>query len=204
MRKLVVIAMLFASFALFAGGHSFGDSDPLIAAVNASKVKKVKELLKEDKNLVAHLNKQDYLGRTALMWACYVNYSNQKKKMKVVEKRDVIATELINLGTNLEIVDKDGWSALMWASWSGLPKVVALLLEKGAKVNVIETAGWDALQIAAFKGEYEIVKMLLDKGAVQRSNKKGESTKDLALKGKKMYGGTLDENYNKIISLLSQ
>jgi len=202
MKKAIVLVVLFLSFGLFAGGSTFGESDALVAAINASNVKKVKELLKEDTNLAAHLNKQDYLGRTPLIWACYVNYADAKKKAKIVVKRDEIAKELINLGTNLELLDKDGWSVLMWASWSGLSDIVKLLLEKGAKVDVIETAGWDALQIAAFKGHDEIVKMLLEKGAVQRSNKRGESTKDVALKGKKMYGR--NGNYDKTIALLNK
>jgi ankyrin repeat protein len=205
MKKAVVLVVLFLSFGLFAGGSTFGESDTLVAAINASNVKKVKELLKEDKDLTAHLNKQDYLGRTPLVWACYVNYADAKKKAKIVVKRDEIATKLINLGTNLELVDKDGWSVLMWASWSGLSDIVTLLLEKGAKVDVIETAGWDALQIASFKGEYEIVKMLLEKGAVQRSNKRGETTIALAKKGQKMYARSLkNDNYGKIIDLLSK
>ncbi|MCK5808782.1 ankyrin repeat domain-containing protein [bacterium] len=205
MKKSVVLVLLLASFTLFGGGSSFSESDPLVAAINASKVEKVNELLKEEKDLVAHLNHQDYLGRTPLMWASYVNYDDAEKKAKIVAKRNEIATELINRGTNLNLVDKDGWSVLMWASWSGLSDIVKLLLEKGAKVDLIETAGWDALQIASFKGEYEIVKMLLDKGALQRSNKKGESTKDLAIKGKKMYARNLKNgNYGKIIALLSK
>ncbi len=76
-----------------------------------------------------------------------------------------IVEELIRAGADVNARDNDGWTALMWASWSGLTKIAAALADHKADVNVLDRQGNSALTVAAMRGNAAIVKLLLEKGA---------------------------------------
>jgi ankyrin repeat protein len=61
--------------------------------------------------------------------------------------------------------NKDGRTALMFASERGHKEVVKLLIEKGAGVNVKDKYGWTALKYASENGHQEIVELLKSYGA---------------------------------------
>ena len=69
--------------------------------------------------------------------------------------------------------NKDGWTALMFASWKDHIDVVDLLLEldENAQIDIDASVGggWTALIIAAFNGHWRIVERLLLKGASLQS-----------------------------------
>jgi ankyrin repeat protein len=72
---------------------------------------------------------------------------------------------LLEEGTAVDVVDPEGRTALMWASFNGHTAVDALLLEKGAAVNARETNGRTALMYASSGPFAGTVGLLLEKGA---------------------------------------
>jgi ankyrin repeat protein len=73
---------------------------------------------------------------------------------------------LLNKGANVNAKDKDGVTAMMWASEKGQTEIVNILLSKGAEVNARENnSGMTALMVAAAEGHTAIVEALLAKGA---------------------------------------
>jgi len=52
---------------------------------------------------------------------------------------------LLESGTEVNIQDRVGWTALMWASRNGNTDIVRLLLEHGVEVNIQDNYSWTAL-----------------------------------------------------------
>ncbi|KAI1127027.1 hypothetical protein F5Y10DRAFT_278351 [Nemania abortiva] len=87
-------------------------------------------------------------------------------------------------GAKIDALDKDGWTALMFASFEGHDTITKLLLDNGAQVNIVEKDGWTALMVASDEGYDAITKLLLDSGAqVNVSNKDGWTALMLASQG---------------------
>ena len=200
---LAFIGILFISGELFAGGAGGGISDPLVAAVNAGKIDVVQKELKAEKDIPARLSKKDNHGRTVLMWAAYLNYSNEEKKKEEETKRLGIIKLLIEKGASLTDRDNDGWTPLMWASWSKMDDVVIYFLEKGADVSVSGKNGWTSLMFAAAKADVKVAKALLAKGADKSSkNKKGETALAIAKKGASEASGKEKVAFEQLVELL--
>ena len=68
-------------------------------------------------------------------------------------------------GADVNAIDNDGITALMWASARGYTDVVRFLLENGANVNVKANDGLTALIWASDNGCVEVVRLLLENGA---------------------------------------
>jgi ankyrin repeat protein len=86
----------------------------------------------------------------------------------------IIPTFLKDNPRCIDILDKDGWAALMHASQQGRLDAVHLLLELGAKVNLQNKRGVTALMVAGGNGRLDIVSLLLKLGAeVNLQNKNG-------------------------------
>jgi len=100
-----------------------------------------------------------------------------------------------DLEFDINSCDKDGDTALMWASMYGHIEVVKLLLEAGADVNAKTIDGDTALKWASDYGHTEIVKLLLEAGAdVNAKDKWGNTALVKAI----------DSGYIKIVKLLKQ
>lgn len=85
-----------------------------------------------------------------------------------------LITSLIVDGTNVNIRDNDGLTALLLATTLGSFDVVKYLLDNGADVNVQNHNGETPLMLATWGGTLEKIKCLLDYGAdVTVHNKKG-------------------------------
>jgi len=90
---------------------------------------------------------------------------------------------LLEIGTDVNVKDKDGKTALMFTSdlWGGVPvnaylEVAELLLDKGADVNAEDKDGKTALMVASDRGRLEVLKLLLVKGAdVNTKDKDGKT-----------------------------
>jgi hypothetical protein len=80
--------------------------------------------------------------------------------------------QLIQLGAQLDLVDKDGYSALHWASFFGHEHVAKALLDgknegRGATIDLRDKKGRTALVIASWKCHEAVVRLLLSRGAKQ-------------------------------------
>lgn len=99
--------------------------------------------------------------RTALWWSLIKCH---KEAVKL----------LLRKGINVNVRDKDGATALMWAE--NLPDIVNLLLEEGADINAVDKNSATALMWASDNGHTEKVKLLLRKDAnVNAKDKDGRT-----------------------------
>lgn len=85
--------------------------------------------------------------------------------IKAVETGDFAKVQnLIQRGHPLDIVGKNGQTALMRAAENGNSKIANALIKAGARVNVIDSHGRNALHLAAKNGHIEISNSLISKG----------------------------------------
>ncbi len=183
--------------------------NPIVSAIDRGKQEGLVETLgKVEKEAGSEgVDMADEHGRTALMRAAYGNLSNRKALAELDETRVPMATLLVERGADVNGRDGDGWTPLMWAAWSGLPKVVDVLLEAGADVAPVEKQGNSALIIAARRGHAEIVTALLARGADRgHTNQAGQNALAAALLGQQEHAGGLYKEmwpgYRTIVSEL--
>jgi ankyrin repeat protein len=87
------------------------------------------------------------------------------------EERNDTVSFILDLGTDVNEQNENGWTALLSATDRGYAAVVRTLLNRGADVNAacdcpgFQGGGWTPLMIAALRGHTGIVQALLDKGA---------------------------------------
>ena len=208
---VIAVDRLFA----LVGGHAV-KTDPIVTAILQDDTKEVKKLVEADKqsepntenetaNPDTALNPADLVDdhkRTALMRAAFVNNYSKEKTAKSDEQRAKMIPLLLDHGAPLEARDKDGWTALMWAAWSGLPKSTACLLERGASPSPAGNQGNTALMLAAGRANAQIVRMLLEHGADKNTkNNNGLTALDLAKTGITAYPDKKTE-YLKVIKML--
>ncbi|HOW90252.1 MAG TPA: ankyrin repeat domain-containing protein, partial [Elusimicrobiales bacterium] len=147
-------------------------------------------------------NGADELGRTPLMWAAYANFNSEERLAETDKKRAEFAELLIRNGADAAAMDKDGWTALMWASWSGLPLVAERAAEAGAPISSADAQGNTALMLAAMRGNADIVRFLAAKKADKDAvNKAGKRAADLAADNLARYPKKTAD-YREIIDLL--
>lgn len=162
--------------------------DPVVTAIGQGEIAGLKAsiaLLEKDPKVGNQVAlKTDEHGRTALMRAAYVNLADPAKLKEADQTRAEMVQLLFEHGASINAVDHDGWTALMWASWSGMPTAVERLLEQGASPATADAKGNTALIIAAQRGHAAIVKSLLAKGADSSArNKAGETALEAAETG---------------------
>ncbi|MCM2278087.1 MAG: ankyrin repeat domain-containing protein [Oligoflexia bacterium] len=192
---LLVISTIFVSVCnqVFKGLKKNTQSDPLVTAILQDNRDSAKENLTD----ATRANRPDELGRTPVMWAAYVNLADAKQLQETDGKRAELVALLAQSGADLNLQDRDGWTALMWAAWSGVPQVTARLLENGANLTHTDRQGNTALMIAVQRGNTEVVKALLAQGA------DGKSALNLLKDAQAKYPNR-NEAYQAIASLLSQ
>jgi ankyrin repeat protein len=114
------------------------------------------EILKHLVAAGADITARDQRAQNALMIAC-----SQGKASLI--------TTLLNLGSPLDAVDEDGWSALMLASCCSrysTKDCVLALIEAGCNVNFSSVSGKNtALMLFTYKCQPEVVEALLKAGA---------------------------------------
>ena len=97
-------------------------------------------------------NIQDHDGYTALMYLITCGWGSES-----VEK-------CINMGANLNLVNKNGHTVLMMAAAKGQKDYVKTLIEGGAHINQLSNKG-TALMVAAVMGKVSCLKELIRAGA---------------------------------------
>ena len=216
MKKIFLI-LIFAFFIVSCSHSEPGLGDPLVSGIFSRNFKVVKhELSKEkynkdyskkyssyEKFLDFRLNKNfDLHGRTPILWACLANYKSTKQLTKVEEKRLEIIKFLVEKDADINIKDKQGWTPLIWASWSGMDKIVDFLIKKGADINAKTDKGWTALMASSLRGYDKVVKILIDNNANKlEKNNEGKSAKEIAEESLIMHPSK-NKNYHNIISYL--
>lgn len=87
-------------------------------------------------------------------------------------------------GADLETLDENGLTPLMWAAQQRDAAVVALLLERGANPQVTDNTGWTPLHCAASAGSVEGLQRLLNVcgNAVNAVNNDGDTPLLVALR----------------------
>ncbi len=135
------------------------------------------------------VNTADSTGRTPLMWAVYANYNNPEKALSRDLARLYYVQNLLSQpGIDVQAKDKDGFTALHWASWSGMPYCSLMLVEAGLDVNAKENNGYTPLMLAAMRGNNEAVRMLLSLGAdASLKNNDGLTAAELVAGGEGAY-----------------
>lgn len=189
--------------------------------------------VKMDENFI---NCVDNTGRTPLMWMCYSNFNepqhlsgSTKKYMKipasVTDEKVLNETDLKRLyytrklletpGIDVKAEDEDGFNAMHWAAWSGMPFHTLLLAQLGLDINETEGNGYTPLMLAALRGNHGAVSMLLQLGADPAlRNKDGLTALDLAIHAgeaykkrdshfyKLIYSKEREQEYGEVLALL--
>ena len=71
-----------------------------------------------------------------------------------------IAEDLIRAGASTDKKDKDGRTALMWASHHGFKSIVDLLINTGVDLDIKDNKGKSAIDFAEMKGHKYIVELI--------------------------------------------
>jgi ankyrin repeat protein len=144
------------------------------------------------------LNAQDELGRTALMWAAYMNQSETARLLvqagASLEPRDIggltalglaakygrkeIATLLLDAGADISEMERllGGRPLLVWAAATCDTSLVGSLISKGADLEVRDRKGRTALLYVISKREFEMAAFLVRRGAdVNGGDRKGRT-----------------------------
>lgn len=101
--------------------------------------------------------------------------------MKDVQRLYYVRALLNAPGIDVHKKDQDGFTALHWAAWSGMPFCSYMLVQAGLDINAKEDSGFTPLMLAAMRGNADTVEMLLSLGADPApTNNKGETALSLA------------------------
>lgn len=73
--------------------------------------------------------------------------------------------DLLNNGTNVNVKDIFGNTALYWAAFRGYVEILCLLVRRGANINCRNNLGWSPLHAASRWGLTTCISLLLDAGA---------------------------------------
>jgi TonB family protein len=89
---------------------------------------------------------------------------------------------------NIDGVDRNGWTALMYAARGEMPELVAMLIHAGATLDLQNEDGETALIIAVREGRVEAARQLLMAGAkLDLRDRKDRTARDWAVERKKTY-----------------
>lgn len=73
---------------------------------------------------------------------------------------------ILAAGTDPNVTDEEGWTALMWAAQYNETEIGRALIEAGADLNLVEQSNEEtALTVALYNGSLDMVELLLEEGA---------------------------------------
>ena len=143
----------------------------LIVACDAGYVEVVKTLLEystEPVNVVFTPSVETNLARMYRGWTALTKASAQG--------HNLIVDILLNNGADIDLKNRDGYSALMVAILKSKQETATLLVERGANLNLTTYHRDTALMLTARTGNIQIARLLLDRGAsIDHQNYTGET-----------------------------
>jgi hypothetical protein len=112
-------------------------------------------------------NQQEVLDRIHPALVCESNYADETTGLQMAALCGCLESVLyfLNKNPSVDLYDKNGRTALLFAVNSGHLGIILLLLDKGANHKVIDIDGCTLLMYAASSGHLEVVSLLLEKGA---------------------------------------
>jgi ankyrin repeat protein len=119
-------------------------------------------ILKKTKNINAQVN----FGQTLLHYVCDTNFRQHAYAYLEL---------LLNAGSNVNIINFEGYTPLIVAIKYSSPEVVALLIKHGANINFSNTSGYCPLYAAYESGSSEKIFSLIDAGVDVNINYVGQS-----------------------------
>ncbi|KAL8847275.1 MAG: hypothetical protein Q9221_007674 [Calogaya cf. arnoldii] len=123
--------------------------DPFINAFTNTRWKEVRDIITEDESL--DLNGLDKQGFGAIHYAS--------------SQTGAALPMLLEVGVDIELMNREGATALGMASSNSCIENIRLLLEKGSNLEARDEFGSTPLLVAAEKGRLDAVHVLLDAGA---------------------------------------
>lgn len=181
--------------------------DPLVTAIALDSGERILEVLSapdltDPAARRLRVDKVDEQGRTPLMWAAYVDFADRARTLETDGQRLALVELLAQAGADPNAPDLDGWTALTWASWSGMPQVAERLLAMGARVDPADRQGQTPLMVAAARGNAAVVKLLVARGAEKDvKSRDGRTARAFAEQGQREYPG-LAAAYRETLSVL--
>ncbi len=162
----------------------------------------IKELREGQSRDASFVNTQDNTGRTPLMWASYANFNNPIPALKKdVQRVYYIRALLATPGIDIHMTDKDGFTALHWAAWSGMPICSLLLADAGVNINAQDNNGYTPLMLAAMRGNNEVAAILMALGArTELTNVMGKTAAELVAGAESAYNKRASWMYTLIFS----
>ena len=109
----------------------------------------------------------------------------------------------IDAGSDLEVRDAYGYTALMWAAAEGKGAIAWILLGAGADINAGTADGTTALMRAAIYGHTDIVRFFLEQGADVEANTASGATALSRASDRRLWhmGG---KQHAEVVTLLTQ
>jgi ankyrin repeat protein len=124
------------------------------------------------------------LSKGADLFARTLNDGTTPVAAAITAKNYIIAQLLVDSGSDLSYVDREGGTLLHYAAFAGPPESVQMLLEKGLSIKARDNRGATPLHEAAASGSVAVMKMLIESGADLNEVCKeyGETALDIARK----------------------
>ncbi|KAF2887941.1 hypothetical protein ILUMI_18233 [Ignelater luminosus] len=162
-----------------ANAKSVNGTTPLIFAARYGYTNVVNLLL----DRAADIESRDHDDMSALYWAAHGGHYDIaslliKSKANIITETGVNALcaasryghkDVVELflshGANIESIDDEKKTPLVWAASNGHTDIVKFLLSKGANINAQDNLGNNALHWATRHGFTQVVKLLLSKGS---------------------------------------
>lgn len=149
-----LLALIFALVISVMSGPAYcrDRHDDMHTAIERNDVAKVRALIERKTN--PNLRKDTRASPTFLTQAARLG-------------REEIVSLLVQSGADVNGMDGDAMTPLMWASWNGHLKIVMLLIKAGADVNAQDKRGDSVLNYAVLGKNAETIAALRKAGAKQ-------------------------------------
>ena len=118
----------------------------------------------DEKNIDELINfGEDINEKISIFWQAPIHKVIESKKKNKYE----VLIKMLDLGSDPNIRDSNGWTALHYACQLGDFESVKILKEKGAMIDAYSNNKRTPLHLASIQGFYEIVQFLLESGSDQ-------------------------------------